>query len=164
MHSAVVLSLHTSCLRSLWRLLRLLCDGAIVLWLVLSQRRVCLAEHDWSTLQGQFQQEPPGRHQVTIALWVGEGVARPTGADTLTYCGACLRTWQRLLSYLIPHLEEGERNVQSWSLSCGSINVSTCLFRTVYCYRTDSHASIFYLNSKTNIVECMRYKKFNHTL
>lgn len=107
MHSAAVQSLHTSCLRAP-RLLRLLCDGAIVLRLTLSQRRVCLGKQGRSTLQGQSQQELPRRHQITIALGVREGVARPTGADTLAE-SLRHRSWQRLLPHLVSHLEGRER-------------------------------------------------------
>lgn len=55
-------------------LLWLLGDGTVVLWLILSQRRVRLYVQDRSTLYGSFQEEPPGSHQVTVALRVGEGV------------------------------------------------------------------------------------------
>lgn len=62
-----------------------------------------------STLQGSLQQELPRCHQITIALGVREGVARPTGADTPGGWDARRRSWQRLLPHLMSHLEGGER-------------------------------------------------------
>lgn len=57
---------RASWLRAL-RALGLLYDGVVVLWLILSHRRLCLAEHGRSTPQGS-QQELPRRHQVAVAL------------------------------------------------------------------------------------------------
>lgn len=99
----------TSCLRAL-RLLRLLCDGAVVLWLVLSQRRVCLCEQGRAIPQGEFQQEPPRCHQLAVALSVWEGVAGATGADTPGGWAARSGSWQSLLPHLMSHLEGGERD------------------------------------------------------
>lgn len=106
------MSLHISCLRAL-RALWLLLDGAVVLWLILSQRRVCLDDQGRSTLQGS-QQELPRCHQITVALGVWEGVARPTGADMHATLGRC-RSWQCLLPHFISHLQKGGRDRSSVS-------------------------------------------------
>lgn len=91
------------------RLLRLLRDGAVVLGLILRQRRVRLGEQDRSTPQGSLQQEPARGHQVAVALGVGEGVARAAGADAPGGRAAGRRSGQRLLLHLVPHLE-GEKD------------------------------------------------------
>lgn len=67
--SEAVLSLRALCL------LCLLCDCAVVLRLILSQRRVRLDIKDRSTLYGSFQEEPSRCYQITITLGVGEGIA-----------------------------------------------------------------------------------------
>lgn len=94
--------LHTSSLGALC-LLHLLSDGAVVLWLVLSQGRVCLLKQSWTTLQGQSEQELSRRYQIAVALGVGEGITRPTGADTPDRPTARSRRWQWLLPHFISH-------------------------------------------------------------
>ncbi|TNN78941.1 hypothetical protein EYF80_010867 [Liparis tanakae] len=88
--------------------LRLLGDGAVVLRLILSQRGVRLREQRRSAPQGPLQQEPPGGHQLAVALRVGEGVARAAGADAPGGRAARRRGRQRLLPQLVSHLEDGQ--------------------------------------------------------
>ena len=87
-----------------------------MLRLVLSQRRVGLREQGGAAPQGQPHQEAAGRHQVSVALSVGEGVAGATGADTPGGGAAGCGGRQSLFTKLVSHLqgERDENEMKMW--------------------------------------------------
>lgn len=87
--------------------------GAVLLRFIFSQGWVGLGKQDGSTLQGSLEQEPLRGYQVPIALRVGEGITRPTGADTPDRWTARCRWWQHLLSHHISHLQRKKRD-KTW--------------------------------------------------